>query len=629
LIGIVGVVYSVGMTAWGYRSLVPIYAVLVTGGLVWILRLGTKRAARRSTRTLVLALAVWSAATAVTAQPRDTSCTTCHSDQDLFDAEALQIIQDFRIDVHAEVGLSCHDCHGGNPALAAADDFATAMDESFGLNPYLGAPSRGDMPAFCGRCHSSPSYMKRFIWLDAPVDQEREYWTSRHGQMLAEGDTNVATCDDCHGVHGIRRSDDPQSPVYPTRVAATCSGCHSSPERMAGYTRADGRPFPIDQKARWQSSVHATAMHERGDLSAPTCNDCHGNHGAAPPGVDSVAVVCGQCHGRESELFRGSPKHAGFERHNEYLTEVGEEGCGGCHEPPEPQVWVTGIRQFGECTSCHDNHGTVRPTVAMFGVLPDHACAFCHENPGIIEREAAEPEASERSYAELLDRLLIEASAANLEGEELFDWTVDQAHHLPQHSYRGEEGEEGQAALRPEFSRLFEKFRIGKTYFTYPDAQTGEEVRAQIIRCNSCHVTGAMGSDTTPGAVTGIDLVDRMSELTALTARAERILLRAHRGGVEIRDALIEVDQAVDSQIALEVQVHGFTAEEGSDFLQTYERGLEHARAAIEEGLAAEEEIQSRRRWLAISLIAIVAVLIGLGLKIRELSAGEQRIAST
>jgi ferric-dicitrate binding protein FerR (iron transport regulator) len=77
------------------------------------------------------------------------------------------------------------------------------------------------------------------------------------------------------------------------------------------------------------------------------------------------------------------------------------------------------------------------------------------------------------------------------------------------------------------------------------------------------------------------------------------------------------------------VQVHGFTAEEGSDFLQTYERGLEHARAAIEEGLAAEAEIQSRRRWLAISLIAIVAVLIGLGLKIRELSAGEQRIAST
>jgi hypothetical protein len=182
---------------------------------------------------------------------------------------------------------------------------------------------------------------------------------------------------------------------------------------------------------------------------------------------------------------------------------------------------------------------------------------------------------------------------------------------------------------RPEFSRLFDKFRIGKTYFTYLDPETGEEVKARITRCNSCHVTGAMVSDTTPGAVTGIDLVERMNELTALTARAERVLLRAQRGGVEIRDALLEVDQAIDSQITLEVQVHGFATEEGTDFLQTYEKGLEHARKAIEGGLEAQEEIQSRRRGLAVSLIAIVAVLIGLGLKIRELSVSEQKIANT
>jgi len=33
-IGIVGLVYVVGMTAWGYRSLVPVYAVLATGGVL-------------------------------------------------------------------------------------------------------------------------------------------------------------------------------------------------------------------------------------------------------------------------------------------------------------------------------------------------------------------------------------------------------------------------------------------------------------------------------------------------------------------------------------------------------------------------------------------------------------------
>ena len=41
VIGIVALVYIVGMTAWGYRSWVPVIVVLVTGALVGILGLGT------------------------------------------------------------------------------------------------------------------------------------------------------------------------------------------------------------------------------------------------------------------------------------------------------------------------------------------------------------------------------------------------------------------------------------------------------------------------------------------------------------------------------------------------------------------------------------------------------------
>ena len=78
----------------------------------------------------------------------------------------------------------------------------------------------------------------------------------------------------------------------------------------------------MDQLARWQQSVHARALVERGDLSAPTCNDCHGNHGAMPPGVESVTFVCGQCHGREASLFRASAKHEGFVAHNEMFREL-------------------------------------------------------------------------------------------------------------------------------------------------------------------------------------------------------------------------------------------------------------------------------------------------------------------
>lgn len=43
-IGVVALVYVVGFTAWGYRSLLPVWVVLATGVVIAILSLGTRRA---------------------------------------------------------------------------------------------------------------------------------------------------------------------------------------------------------------------------------------------------------------------------------------------------------------------------------------------------------------------------------------------------------------------------------------------------------------------------------------------------------------------------------------------------------------------------------------------------------
>ncbi len=43
VIGVVALAYMVGMTAWGYRSWVPVWVVLATVGLVYVLRWGTQR----------------------------------------------------------------------------------------------------------------------------------------------------------------------------------------------------------------------------------------------------------------------------------------------------------------------------------------------------------------------------------------------------------------------------------------------------------------------------------------------------------------------------------------------------------------------------------------------------------
>lgn len=555
---------------------------------------------------------------AAVAQGSESSCLNCHGDADLFADEHLAIARDFGSDVHASTGLSCHDCHGGNSDPALSDDMDAAMDPDHEPHPYIGAPSAADVPGFCGRCHSDAAFMRRFN--PSPrVDQEEEYWTSQHGLALRQGDSRVATCVDCHGIHGIRRTSQPESQVYPTNVAETCNTCHGSAEHMLGTLRADGRPISIDQYARWRQSVHASAMFDKEDLSAPTCNDCHGNHGAMPPGLDSINFVCGQCHGREAELFRNSSKRDAFEIHNELLAEAGADGCAACHEGPEPQATFTAIQTFGECTSCHGNHGIVRPTIAMLSPPPPSPCEICHRLPENSEVVWEEPARIRESHEATRESLTGRAAELGLEGEALYNWMVDQALALPHHTGVISDGSQ-EPALRPEFARLWKKFRIGKTTFTYTDPESGEPVEGRVIRCDSCHAKDPLLTDEAVGLSTSREIMQLMQELTSTTAGAERVLLQARRGGVETREALLHIDQAVDAQIELEVLVHEFALGADSNFRAKQAEGMEQALAGLESGKAALDELAYRRRGLVVSLVIIVFVLIGLALKIRQIS---------
>jgi cytochrome b6 len=51
VIGIVSLVYMVGMTAWGYRSLTPVYALLATFLVMVVLSLGTRRVPRTDSKS--------------------------------------------------------------------------------------------------------------------------------------------------------------------------------------------------------------------------------------------------------------------------------------------------------------------------------------------------------------------------------------------------------------------------------------------------------------------------------------------------------------------------------------------------------------------------------------------------
>ncbi|MEW6071271.1 MAG: cytochrome c3 family protein [Planctomycetota bacterium] len=542
------------------------------------------------------------------------SCVACHSDPARITPEGLEIARKMELDVHAAAGLSCHDCHGGDPAPSRAAD----PDGAHAGMHFAGIPPRTEIPAFCGRCHSDPVFMRRFRPA-IRVDQVEEYGTSGHGLALARGDTQVATCVDCHGTHGIVAAGHSDSPVYPTHVAETCGRCHSDPARMAGRTLPDGRPLSTGQQAAWQRSVHAAALLERGDLTAPTCNDCHGNHGAVPPGVESITYVCGQCHGREAELFRQSPKFAGFVEHNEMLAEEEEKGCAACHEPAEPAAAYTRVATFTECTTCHGNHAVIRPSMAMLAPLPPVPCAFCHEPLGDDPSVVPEPVQKQQHYDAVKADLLARAALRGLEGAGRFDWLLEEARRLPDHVEGEAEG--GGLHLRPEFQRLFEKLRLGSSRFAYRDPARGADVEEAVVSCDGCHAAQPALASAPVGLDASRALLAAFQELAALTARAERIVLQARRGGVETKEAMAAIDHAVDAQISLQVLVHTFSAAPGSPFQTKHAEGLQHARAALDSGQGALDELAFRRRGLAMSLVVILAVLVALGMKIRQISA--------
>lgn len=264
------------------------------------------------------------------------SCLDCHAAL----PDPLGVTQEkFSQDIHAQKGLTCTSCHGGD---ATSDNPDKAMSPKAG---WKGKIERKQIPQLCGSCHSDPAYIRQFD-PSLRTDQLVQYRTSVHGKRLAAGNSKVAVCTDCHSVHDLRAPSDPRSTVNPVNVANTCAHCHADADYMKGY------PIPTEQFANYKASVHHEALAVRGDLSAPTCSTCHGNHGAVPPGVDKVQNVCSNCHAFQDQMYEKSS-------HKQAFQAAGLPGC----------------------VVCHGNHAITYPTDAKLGTGPDAVCMSCHK-PG-------------------------------------------------------------------------------------------------------------------------------------------------------------------------------------------------------------------------------------------------------
>ena len=89
-----------------------------------------------------LAVLVAIAIGSTTVHAEDIVCITCHGAMPGKYGEPVRL---WKGSIHAENGIACNACHGGDPK-----DAANAMKKERG---FLGAPKYNDVPEFCGRCH--------------------------------------------------------------------------------------------------------------------------------------------------------------------------------------------------------------------------------------------------------------------------------------------------------------------------------------------------------------------------------------------------------------------------------------------------------------------------------------------
>jgi formate-dependent nitrite reductase cytochrome c552 subunit len=124
-------------------------------------------------------------------------CIDCHTSSQMKE-EYLAIPQEWKMSIHYQNGVSCHDCHGGDPADAAV---------SCGTphSGFVGTPKYKDVPKMCGKCH---------------IGILKSYNKSGHGKaMMATGEG--PNCVTCHHSHNIQKAS------INIINEVTCKKCHT------------------------------------------------------------------------------------------------------------------------------------------------------------------------------------------------------------------------------------------------------------------------------------------------------------------------------------------------------------------------------------------------------------------
>jgi hypothetical protein len=247
------------------------------------------------------------------------TCFSCHSNPNLTmqleDGELLDLFISpdvYNHSIHGDKGYACVQCHTtvGNyphPAFSAADrrDFSLKLyplcQRCHSLQSQLAkdsvhaaAQASGNRnAAICTDCHTAHAVRQLTepqsgellpssrVWIPQTCAQchyaiYQKYSTSVHGAaLLGEGNPDVPTCIDCHGVHSI---ENPTTAAFRLKSPQICARCHTDPSIMDKYG------IPTQVLNTYVADFHGTTINifEKESPDAPTnkavCYDCHGVH---------------------------------------------------------------------------------------------------------------------------------------------------------------------------------------------------------------------------------------------------------------------------------------------------------------------------------------------------------------
>lgn len=141
------------------------------------------------------------------------------------------------------ISQMCNRCHAEEAKVYAASVHGMAVESSSDVpvctdchrahdtaDPREGALAMRT-PEICGRCHGDEKLMKKYGLSTHVVDTYLADFhgmaaTLQHDADKGSGERLAAVCTDCHGVHDIRKSDDPNSQVMAANLQKTCAKCH-------------------------------------------------------------------------------------------------------------------------------------------------------------------------------------------------------------------------------------------------------------------------------------------------------------------------------------------------------------------------------------------------------------------